>query len=245
VQLIPTLIQTSPGSTQCTESTTSSTSWNIGGSVGWNALQGLNAALTGGVGVSNSQTLTCPQTTIENQSNLVFGFPRWTYATGGAPSTLTFANQWIWEVPFTRYRANQLTVQIDSSAQSSFIDGNTGICVPFQSCPMIEVSLSSVVPLPFGQTFALQPPVVQSVNPTCANAGTQFVISGAGFYPSLVPSVVIGGTPLDPSQYTTTSDTAITVIAPEMSGDSLSVVVARGSPTAMSRSISEIDFCDL
>jgi IPT/TIG domain-containing protein len=90
--------------------------------------------------------------------------------------------------------------------------------------------------------------VVASVNPTCANAGTQFVINGSGFYPSLVKSVLIGGTPLDPSQYTTTSDSEITVVAPEQSGESLSVIVVttQGQSTGnVTIEISVIDICGL
>jgi hypothetical protein len=75
----------------------------------------------------------------------------------------------------------------------------------------------------------LQNPTVLSVNPTCANAGTTFTINGTGMYPSLVPSVLIGGAPLSPSQYTSVSDTAISVVAPEESGEALPVVVQTGA----------------
>jgi hypothetical protein len=250
IQVNPTLVQTSPGSTQCSESTTSEVDWNIGGSAGWNYQQVANATLTGGVSVSNSETITCPTITIVNQSDPSTGNPEWLYTIPGPnspPQATTFSNQWIWQVPFSGYQAGQTQITVASEARSTFYGGFSP-CTPFQDCPTFGTPLSSVVPLPFGDTFALQQPSVSSVNPTCANAGTQFVISGTGFYPSLVQSVVIGGTALDSSQYTTTSDTAITVIAPEMSGAALSVVVETSQGQSNSNvtiEISDIDFCDL
>jgi hypothetical protein len=87
-------------------------------------------------------------------------------------------------------------------------------------------NLASVVPLPFGQTFALQPPVVSSVSPTCVTAGKTFTINGTGLYPSLVSSVLIGGTPLSSAQYRKPSDTQIRVTAPNQPAlDSQPVVV--------------------
>jgi len=239
----------SPASTQCSVSTTSGTSWNIGGSTGWNEMQGLNAAITGGVSVSNSETITCPQTTINNESDPASGITSWIYALPGPntpPQLISFTNQWIWEVPFSNYMATQEHVKIESEAELSFVTPFG--CTPFESCPTIGAGLNSVVPLPFGQTFELQDPVVLSVSPTCVNAGNTFVISGTGMYPSLVTSVLIDGSPLDSSQYTTTSDTSITVIAPEQSGEALPVVVqtTQGvSNASVTIEISVIDLCNL
>ena len=209
-------------------------------------MQGFNALLTGGVSVNNSQTITCPQTTIVNDSNPGAGVAFWEYGTPapGTSELIVFYSQWIWEVPFSSYSANQTTVNVNSEALSSFMS----LCVPFQSCPTFTAGLQSVVPLPFGDTFVLKPPVVKSVSPTCANAGSTFVITGTGMYPSLVTSVLIGGVALDPSQYTTNSDTSITVVAPEESGDALSVVVqtAEGLSNAdVTIEISVIDLCNL
>jgi hypothetical protein len=78
----------------------------------------------------------------------------------------------------------------------------------------VAVNLLSKVPLPFGRTFALQPPVVTSVSPTSVDQGTTFTISGAGFYPSLVTAMLIGGTQVNPANITTVSDTQISVVAP-------------------------------
>ena len=73
-------------------------------------------------------------------------------------------------------------------------------------------------------------------------------IAGTGMYPSLVKSVLIDGSPLDPSQYTTVSDTAINVVAPRVSGEFLPVVVQTSqgnSNDTVTIEISIVDFCNL
>jgi hypothetical protein len=245
IQVSPTLVDTSPASTECTESTTSGVNWSIGGSAGWNFQQVANATLTGGVSVSNSTTISCPLITIVNQSDPSEGNPEWLYripAPSSPPQWTSFTNQWIWQVPFTSYFNGQPTITIASEARSSFVGGFPP-CTPFQDCPTFGTALGLVVPLPFGDTFALQNPTVLSVNPTCAHAGTTFVINGTGFYPSLVKSVLIDGTPLDPSQYTTTSDTAITVVAPKESAKALPVVVETTQGESNSNVTIEIKSC--
>ena len=121
------LLQPSPNSTTCTESTTSGVSFSIGGGVGWNETQGANASLTTGVTISNSQTLACPAVNIVNQAYAA-GQTQWTYTVPNnsqAPNyyggTLTMYNQWIWEVPFSNYRSGETSVQITSSAAPSRI----------------------------------------------------------------------------------------------------------------------------
>ncbi len=216
------LLQTSPGSTSCTTSTTSGTSWSIGGSAGWNQLQGLNAALTGGVSVSNSETITCPQTAVTNTSNPASSQPSWTYVIRKprAGNLATFYNQWIWEVPFTGYQEGQDQLVLDSEIEQT----------PFniETYPTLGVNLQSAVPRPFGNTFALQDPEVLTVNPTCVNAGNTFTINGNGLYPSLVSSVLVGGSALPSTAYSSVSDTSIKVVAPYQSGYYLPVVVQTG-----------------
>jgi hypothetical protein len=238
------LIQSSPASTQCTTSTTSGVSWNVGGSTGWNQMQGLNAALTGGVSISNSQTITCPSIGILNQSN-VTDTSQWEYGwqpVSEAASLQTFYNNWIWVTDWDDYLPTQSVISIFSTAQSQYVT------LSGSQIPGVTAYLLSNVPLPFGQTFALQKPVVLSVSPTCVNAGDTFTITGTGMYPSLVTSVLIGGTPLDSSQYTTVNNTSITVIAPEMSGEALSVDVKTTvgeSDSNVTIEISVIDACNL
>lgn len=238
------LIQSSPASTQCTTSTTSGVSWNVGGSTGWNQMQGLNAALTGGVSISNSQTITCPSIGILNQSN-VTDTSQWEYGwqpVSEAASLQTFYNNWIWITDWDDYLPTQSVISIFSTAQSQYLT------LSGSQNPGVTAYLQSNVPLPFGQTFALQKPVVLSVSPTCVNAGDTFTITGTGMYPSLVTSVLIGGTPLDSSQYTTVNNSSITVIAPEMSGEALSVDVKTTvgeSDSNVTIEISVIDACNL
>jgi hypothetical protein len=225
------VIQTSPPTTQETTTVTSGTSFSIGGSVGFNQVQGFNASISGGVTISNSKTTTIPPYTISNLSNLATGEPQWTYdATPQlitTPSVLvTFFNQWIWTVPFTTYPSGQLDVQLQSVA-TEVLDYHTIPPIPGLPDRVVTLvdNLTSVIPMPFGDTFALQRPVVLSVSPTCANAGDTFTITGTGLYPGLVTGVLIGGSPLDSRQFSTVSDTALSVVAPAMAGASLPVVV--------------------
>jgi hypothetical protein len=234
--ITPDLIRTSPASTQCSQSTTSGITWSAGGSAGYNQKQGFNATLTGGVSVTNSKTITCPSTTIINSGNPGSGQTQWQYrfATDGA-NLATFYNQWIWEVPFSAYQKGQSTIAAQSHALQYSVFGGD-----------IATNLSLSVPLPFGQTFALQKPVVTSVSPTCVNAGNVFDISGSGMYPSLVSSVLIDGIPLTSSQYKVNSDSDIQVAAPVQSGDDQPVVVQTGVGTSNSNvgiEISTLGLC--
>src|SRR6202012_2357415 len=130
-------------------------------------------------------------TTIINRSNPATAEAFWSYWLSNPshrPYTLNFYNQWIWEITFQNYASNQTDIEFDSNGQSLF--GNCG------TSPTCNLSAEFVpyVPLPFGDIWALQPPVVTSVSPTCVYAGQTFHINGTGMYPSLVSGVVIGGT---------------------------------------------------
>jgi hypothetical protein len=240
------LIQTSPASTHCAVSTTSSLSWNIDGSAGWNQTQGVNAAATGGVSVSKSQTIHCPSVQIKNLSDFSSLQLWWQYVRDEPPGSTLFTshNQWIWEVKFLDYQPGQQVVALATTGGSSFQHKD---CQPFQSCYTFYDQLVSAVPLPFGDTFVLQQPTVLSVNPTCALAGSTFTIYGTGMYPSLVTGVVIGGTPLTTSQYSIASDTLLQVTAPDQPSEFLQPVVVQ---TALGLSNSNVTieipylFCD-
>jgi hypothetical protein len=231
----PAFYQPSPASTQCQTSTTSGMSWSIGGSAGWNATQSLNAALTGGVSETDSQTVTCPATTIVNQSNPSSGLTAWLYATQQYGSLQTYTNQWIWVVPFSYYSTGQKQIAFSSAVGESVPGYWNGI----------QVNLSSFIPMPFGDTFSLQKPQVTAVNPTCVNAGSAFTVTGSALYPSLVSSVLIDGTPLSSSQYTPVNDTSIQVVAPNQSGDALPVVVQTGLGLSNSNVTIEISVVNL
>ena len=199
----------------CTTTTTSGVSYSVGGTAGWNQMQGLYAALSGGVDFTNSQTLACPDMIISNQSNPDTATPSWSYKQGqnyGNNSLVTFYNQWIWQVDWASYTPAQSEQQVSVASQAAV----TYVTLPFPPSQIpVTANLTTVVPLPFGDTFALQPPTVASVSPTCVVPGQGFAIAGSGLYPNLVTGVTIGG--VDAPQYAATSDTAVSVVAPVVS----------------------------
>jgi hypothetical protein len=207
----PTVIDPLPQTTQCTYQTASGVTFSVGGSAGWNKSTGLNATVNAGVSVTNTSTTICPGILITNSSR--GGKTHWEYdmpaVAAGHEDSQTFDNQWMWKEPFNGYEQGQQSVVVSSEAQSLFYN---------EPGPLVD--LDSVIPVPFGDTFALQNPAVVSVssqdNPgsTCVIPGKNFTINGIGLYPSLVTSVLINGTPLDPGSYSTISDTGITVTAP-------------------------------
>lgn len=227
----PTPIQASPPTTGCTTSTTSSVNWNVGGSAGWTESLtkgevGLNAVLTGGVQATNTETLSCPSMQIVNSTNPVTGLTEWTTGPDNNYSVKNtaqyFYNQWLWAQPWSNYgtiNPDAANITVASSDTAYFVD-----IIKFQTL-MLTTSYDMVVPIPFGATFALQPPDVASVNPTCVSPGGKFSIGGSGFYPDLVTGVTVGGVPLSTSQFSAASDSAIDVAAPALSGDALPVVV--------------------
>jgi hypothetical protein len=226
----------------------SSTSYTIGGSAGWNQMQGLNASVSGSVTISNEKITIIPPIDIINDADLTTGQTLWHYQVNDIPQqpeTIDLFSQWIWSIPFADYQASQTEFQFNSwadfNAQFRFLGLLQKITANF-----IAQVISSV-PMPFGQTFALQLPVITSVSPSCVDSGQQFTIQGTGLYPSLVQAVLIGGTPVSQAAITTVSDTQIDVIAPDTAachgtGCAVAVQTAEGtSNTNFSIVIS--DFC--
>lgn len=230
----PTLIQTSPQSTACSESITSGFTVSEGGSAGWNQSQGVNATATAGFTGSLSETMTCPNVQITDYSDPASGQTFWNYLQPPQGEQLnTYYNLWIWELPFSQYQEGQQLLLMRSEAVqgSGFANG-------------LLVSMVSGIPMPFGDTFSLQQPVVSSVSPTCVNAGDNFTINGTGFYPSMLSKVLIYNTS---AHYTPVSDTQIQVVAPDLSGYELPVIVqtAKGqSNDDVKIEISVIHACD-
>jgi hypothetical protein len=223
---------------------TSSTSYTIGGSVGWNETQGLDASVSASTTITNSKTTTIPATDIVFDSNLATGKTVWQYYVNDRPQqteTITNYQGWIYEIPFSNYSGNQTEFQFNSWSQ---------LYAKWHSTPHAQLfaTYNASVPLPFGRTFALQLPVVTGVSPSCVDSGDEFTIQGTGMYPSLVQSVLIGGTPVAPENITTVSDTQINVIAPDTfachgTGCSVAVQTTQGtSNTNFTIVIS--DFCD-
>jgi hypothetical protein len=240
-----TIIDTSPDSTLTTTTVTSGISESIGGNVGVNAAQGPIVTGSAGVTISNSKTTVVPPIQITNESDPETADPGWFYKLNqllDSGESITVWQNWIWEVPFSLYAAGQKTY-------SFFAEGS--MLLDFRDNPDYELDtpqINATVPLPFGDTFTLEKPVVLSVSPTCINAGNPFTITGTGLYPTLVTSVLIDGKPLDSSEYTPVSNTSITVVAPEMSGEALPVVVqtTQGeSDSNVTIEISVIDICNL
>jgi hypothetical protein len=211
-----TVIKPSPQTTMEATVDTSSVMHTISGSAGWNETQGLNASVSGSVTISNSQTSTIPPINITNNVDLANGNTQWFYNVNELPGeseTIDLFSQWIWSVPFSDYASGQTEFQYHSDA---FMGGTYRFFLPFVSPFNLNVAahLTSTVPLPFGRTFALQPPAVTSVSPISVNAGDTFTIQGTGLYPSLVQAVLIGGTALNSDNISTVSDTQIKVVAP-------------------------------
>jgi hypothetical protein len=114
----------------------------------------------------------------------------------------------------------------DSTAlNTAFLSETTLNTITTDIGGQLTATLHSLLPLPFGDTFALQRPMVTSVSPTCVVEGDVFTITGSGLYPSLVSGVSIDGEPVDSTAFSTVSDTETTVVAPNTLGFFLPVVV--------------------
>lgn len=108
-------------------------------------------------------------------------------------------------MPFTAYSSTQQNITFMSQAFLGILSN------------ALTANLTSTVPLPFGDTFSLQQPVVTSVSSTSVFEGDEFTITitGTGLYPSLVTGVLIDSESLEPSEFSTVSDTEITAVAPD------------------------------
>ena len=156
----PVILQPSPQTTMSTTSLTSGVSTTIGGSIGFNEAQGFNASLSASTTISNSMTTTYPPIDILNSVNLATGVADFIYGVAtpsqAAGSTLTFFYQWIWQVPFTAYAGGQTSIEF-ATTSGLFVTNERNIP------PAVSASLTSTVPTPFGDVFALQTPVVKCV----------------------------------------------------------------------------------
>ena len=215
------IIQPSPQTTMETTTETASVGYTFGGSAGWNQLQGFNALGSGSMTITNSKTTTIPPIQIANTTDFPSATAAWTYTVNELPSdpeSNTFFESWIWEVPWGLYGdLNALPYSVTGGLTFGPLDD------PDYELFIPQINVS--VPFPFGKVFSIQPPVVTSVSPTCVVDGDKFTIEGTGLYPSLVTGVLIDGEPLDATQFSTVSDTEITVVAPDMFGFFLPVVV--------------------
>ena len=211
------LLQPSPPTTMETTEVTSGVSLSLGGSIGYNQADGVNATGSVGLSIENSTTKIVPAVIVTNESVFVGAEAIWKkeFKLGGS-STVTFLNQWIWEIAFGAYPPEQQLLYYGSAAT---LTGGA-------SFEKLTADLEFItVPIPFGVTFVLGKPMVTSVEPTSVAVGDEFTIAGTGLYPSLVTGVLIGGQALAQANFSTVSDTEITVVAPDRPGSSLPVVV--------------------
>lgn len=207
----PTVVAPSPESSMTTTSVTSGMSESFGGNVGFNQSQLANVTGSGGVTISNSKTTEVPPITIENEVDDETGVTGWTYIVNDRPSfaeTVDVYQQWIWQIPFGSY---------PKGTTKLFYAPGGSMLVEYRSNPAYELDTPQInpgVPLPFGTSFTIDDPLVTSLSSSLVEEGSQFVIYGTGFYPALVQAVLIGGTPLQASQYVVTNAQTITAIAP-------------------------------
>jgi hypothetical protein len=224
----PTIIQPSPQTTGSSQSESSTIGYNVGGEIGVQS-SGVTALLTGGVSVSNTQTVDFPPVSIANASDYSTGMTAWSYNVNsvGNPAsntvTVTFYNQWIWALPFAAYGPNPTSISIDSGANLNSV--YTNLSNFDREDVNVPDTVNTVVPLPFGDTFKLDAPTVTGVSPSTVKAGDSFVITGTSMYPALVQGVLINGVALGPTNYVVNNDNQITVTAPDMPGMNLPVVV--------------------
>ncbi|QEH31720.1 hypothetical protein OJF2_01850 [Aquisphaera giovannonii] len=220
----------SPQTTETTSSVTSGVSFSIGGSVGFNAAQGPNAGLTVGLTISNSTTKTVPPLTVTYLGDPATSKTAWSFNVGyqnlPQPSqTMTFVTGWIWEVPFANYAQNPTGLAFETNAGLGYNNPLTTTPPTFGSQWMVNGTVTSSVPLPFGNTFTLAKPQVTGVSPTTVRPGDSFTIEGAGLYAPLISAVLVGGQQVNPANYTVLSDTEIQVVAPNTPGVDLPVSI--------------------
>jgi hypothetical protein len=215
----PVVIQPGPSSTGNITQYTTSVGESFTGSIGWNQTSGFNASIGGGVSLSNSVTTVVPPVSIQYFPNLAAGTTNWLFVSNnGNLSQFTATDSWIWVVPFKDYSAGQTNLPFTAYTDVGPVTGAT----------TYQVERTLAAPLPFGDTFQLQNPVVSGVSVPTVAPGGEFTITGSAFYPFLVEGVVIGGQGLSSSSFTALNDSQIEVVAPNTPGNALSVIVKTG-----------------
>jgi hypothetical protein len=202
--LMPSVTQASPGSTQETTTVTSGVSFGLGGQAGYasgKALFNVAPSLT----FSHSKSTTVPPVEVQNLT--VSGVPQWVFFTDQTKENENnhYTTAWIWTVKLDDYSSDNQT--FDFSTGSKMTSPCSGPVEGF------TLGLYSSVHQPF-PTKTVEAPVVTSLTGSPVTAGQQFQIIGTAFYPSLVQNVLLGGNAVPSANISTTSDTVITVTAP-------------------------------
>jgi hypothetical protein len=217
----PVIIQPGPQSNPQATTVSSEVGWSISGTFGLSTSEGLNASLTAGVNVSNSLSTQVPPISILNQADPASGSTAWIYTFNSPPadnSSTIFADQWIWAVPWSYY-------EFDAYKNSFSFGSLVGYSFPTSPGDLVGQQFTDTVPVPFGQTLELDPPLITAINPKTVTGGSIFTINGANFFPSLVQGVLIGGNALDPANFTVKSNQQIQAVAPDTPGQALTVIV--------------------
>ena len=212
----PTVTQPSPAANSQAVSYTTGVNESFGGSIGWDEDSGFNAQISGGMTFENLANITVPPVGITYFPNLSAGTTNWLFISNqGNLSQITVTDSWVWQVPFNAYSTGQTNL---------FFTGYV-VVGPVVGPTLYQVEDHAAAPLPFGDTFQLEQPIVSAVNVPSVAAGGKFTITGTGLYPFLVEDVLIGGTPLATAAFTVVSDTEIEVVAPNTPGAAQKVVV--------------------
>ena len=211
----PEIIQPTPLSNPQTTTITTGVNTTIGGSVGWNQAQGFNASISGGVTIVNQASTPIPPIEIIYNPIIDQGQTNWEFApTSGPIPTATLFSSYIWQVPFSAY------------STGSTLNFNTVIAGLTPNNPNSDqLLLRAAAPIPFGSTFKLASPVVNSLSAPTVTPGEIFTITGSSFYPSLVEGVLIEGQALSPANFTVVNDGQIQVVTPNILGNDQSIVV--------------------
>ncbi len=211
------IIQPSPASTggPITQYT-NSVSQNFSGSIGWNQSTGFNASFNTNLSLSSSTTYQVPSITVQYFPIFDIGKTNWLFVSNSENLSQYTANtSWIWRVPFSDYFANQTQLTYVSYADIGPMTGPT----------TYQFEKKNIVPLPFGDTRQLDNPNVASVSVPTVQPGGEFIITGTGFYPSLVEGVTIGGQLVGPAGFAVLDNEHIQVVAPVTPGNAQPVIV--------------------
>ena len=129
----------------------------------------------------------------------------WQLTVTDPPSTgTTLSTSWLWLAPATAYEAQGAPLMFDTA---SVANGTTCSNRP------LGASLVTTLDRPF-PTPSAEVPVVTSVAPSNVVVGEEFVITGTGFYPSIVTAVKVAGADVPAADWVVNSDTQVTVTAP-------------------------------
>lgn len=222
-----TTLDATPTTDSGTTTVTSGSSYSIGGSTGYDS--GLTADVTGSLDYSSSTSIGVPPIKIQNLTDVGTGVTQWKFTPtdfNNLPGHLVTTDAtWIWgmdlgiynnPLPDGPYNPDAVFEYESKMRVDNVICGTNAYDLAINMTPKIAQ------PFP---TETVESPVVSSVSPASVAGGQEFTIYGSGFYPSTVSAVELGGNALDSSNWIVNSDEEITVVAPDNTTGTLSVIV--------------------